>query len=71
MSRPCRADAPSVPLCTRLSPAERVRVAQAAKANHQTPSQFARDALVTAADDCLESPSPSIRTTKLSGGLTL
>lgn len=54
MSRPNRAEAPSVPLCTRLSPAERDRVAQAATANHQTPSQFARDALVTAADECLE-----------------
>lgn len=54
MSRPVRAEAPSVPCCTRLSPAERERVDQAAKANHQTASQFARDALVTAADDCLD-----------------
>jgi len=54
VSRPLRADAPSVPCCTRLSPLERDRLDQAAKANHQTPSQFARDALVTAADDCLE-----------------
>jgi len=55
MSRPVRAEAPSVATCTRLSPAERDRVDQAAKANHQTVSQFARDALNTAADDCLES----------------
>jgi len=56
MSRPTRAEAPSVPTCTRLSPAELVRVTLAAATNHQTVSQFARDALVTAADDCLEGP---------------
>jgi len=54
MSHPNRAEAPSVAISTRLSPAERDRVDQAAKANHQTVSQFARDAIVTAADDCLE-----------------
>lgn len=54
MSRPNRAEAPSIPTCTRLSPAELERVAQAATANHQTVSQFARDALVTAAAECLE-----------------
>lgn len=62
MSRPIRAEAPSLPLPIRLSPAERVRVELAAKANRQTPSQFARDALVTAAEECLETP---IRITKL------
>jgi len=49
-----RAEAPAVPLQTRLSPAERERVEQAAKANHQNLSEFVRDAIVTAADDCLE-----------------
>lgn len=57
MSRPLRGDAPSVPCCTRLTPAERLRVDRAAKINHQTTSQFARDALVTAADDCLDDES--------------
>jgi uncharacterized protein (DUF1778 family) len=38
----------------RLSPAEKARVMTAARVNHQNLSQFARDALVTAADDCLE-----------------
>lgn len=56
MSRPNRAEAPSVPTCTRLSPAELERVTRAASTNHQTVSEFARDALVTAADDCLEVP---------------
>ena len=55
-----RAEAPSVPVCTRLSPAERDRVDQAAIVNHQTASQFARDALVMAADDCLEKPRPIV-----------
>lgn len=55
MSRPNRAEAPSKQTCTRLSPAERDRVDAAAATNHQTVSEFARDALITAADDCLES----------------
>lgn len=54
MSRPNRAEAPSVDFHVRLSPAERDRLDQAAKANHQTSSQFARDALGLAADDCLD-----------------
>jgi uncharacterized protein (DUF1778 family) len=54
VSRPNRAEAPSVPTCTRLSPAERDRVDQAATVNHQTVSEFARDALVTAAAECLD-----------------
>jgi len=56
LSRPTRAEATSGDFHVRLSPAERERVDQAAKANHQTTSQFARDAIVTAADDCLEPP---------------
>ncbi len=54
MSRPARAEAPSLPLHVRLSPAERKQVERAARANHQTVSDFARDALSEAADDCLE-----------------
>lgn len=53
--RRSRAEAPSVPVPVRLSPAERERVAQAARVNGQGFSQFMRDALVTAAEDCLES----------------
>lgn len=60
MSRHPRAEATSVPTCTRLSPEERDRVDQAAAANHQTVSQFARDALVTAAAECLDDP-PKVR----------
>lgn len=56
MSRHARAEAPSVPVPVRLSPAERERLALAARANQQTVSQFARDALVTAAEECLEEP---------------
>jgi uncharacterized protein (DUF1778 family) len=52
-----RAEAPSSPLLTRLSPAERDRVKLAAAANNQSVSEFMRDALVTAAEDCLESNS--------------
>lgn len=51
-----RAEAKSTPYTVRLSPAERQIVHQAAQVNHQRPSQFVRDALVTAAAECLESP---------------
>jgi uncharacterized protein (DUF1778 family) len=57
MARAARAEAPSVPLPVRLSPAERERVKEAARVNNQTPSQFVRDAIVTAAEDCLEAHS--------------
>jgi uncharacterized protein (DUF1778 family) len=56
VSRPNRAEAPSKQTCTRLSPAERDRVDEAAAMNHQTVSEFARDALITATDDCLDAP---------------
>jgi len=58
MSRPNRAEAPSQDFHLRLSPAERVRVEAAAKVNHQTASEFGRDALITAADDCLDDRPP-------------
>lgn len=61
MARPSRAEAPSMPVPIRLSPEERQQVRLAAKVNNQTTSQFARDALVTAAAECLET---SIRSTK-------
>ncbi len=67
MSHPARAEARSTPLSVRLSPLERARVHAAARVNHQTTSQFARDALVTAAAECLE----AIRTTHPPLGLTL
>jgi len=62
MARPLRADEPSRPYAVRLTPDERERLNTAARVNQQSPAQFARDALVTAADDCLERP---IRNTKL------
>lgn len=52
--RRLRADAPSRPVGVRLSPEERRMVEDAAAVNHQRFSEFARDALVTAAADCLE-----------------
>lgn len=55
MSRPARDGVPSGPVCVRLSEAERERVKEAARVNHQSRSQFIRDAIVTAAEDCLES----------------
>jgi uncharacterized protein (DUF1778 family) len=61
MSRPIRAEAPSASATVRLSPDERSQLNQAAAVNHQTPSQFVRDALATAAAECLEAP---IRNTK-------
>jgi hypothetical protein len=39
----------------RLSPLEVQRVKTAAKVNRQTPSEFVRDAIAIAVDDCLES----------------
>ena len=52
--RPFRAEAPTVRQTIRLSPAELKRVKIAASTNYQTPSQFVRDAILTAAEDCLE-----------------
>jgi uncharacterized protein (DUF1778 family) len=50
-----RAEAAGRPFLIRLSPAERERLKYAARVNGQQPADFARDALVTAADECLES----------------
>lgn len=53
--RPTRNDEPTKSYTVRLTEAERKRINQAARANRQKPSEFVRDAVVTAADDCLES----------------
>ena len=63
MARPSRAEAPSTPVPIRLSPAERESVREAARVNHQSVSQFARDALASAAGDCLEKSRGPIRNT--------
>jgi uncharacterized protein (DUF1778 family) len=54
MSRPTRAESPGKPVRVRLSAAEHERAIQAARANHQNLSAFVRDAIVTAASECLE-----------------
>ncbi len=53
MSRPLRADAPSVPCCARYSPKELERVDKAAAVNHQTRSDFQRDAVLERVDQLL------------------
>jgi uncharacterized protein (DUF1778 family) len=58
MSRHARAEAPSQPTPVRLSPHERERVKMAAQVNHQNRSEFMRDAIVTAASECLEERMP-------------
>ena len=52
--RRVRAEARSQPFPIRLSPAERSIVEQAASVNRQNLAQFGRDALLTAAAECLE-----------------
>jgi uncharacterized protein (DUF1778 family) len=55
MPQPRRGETPSnAPVRVRLTEAERERVIAAARLNNQNISAFMRDALVTAADDCLE-----------------
>lgn len=51
------------PLAIRLSPAERLLAASAARVNHQLISEFVREAIVTAAGECLEAV-PASRTTR-------
>lgn len=55
--RRARAEAPSKPYCVRLSDEERARMKLAAKVCHQKPADFARDALLGAVEDCLETHS--------------
>lgn len=57
MARP-RANEPAKVYGLRLTTQERERLRKAARVNRQTPAQFAREALVCAAEDCLEA-SPS------------
>lgn len=54
MGRKTRAEAPSTLFWIRLSPFERARLKEAADANRQKLSDFARDALVIAIEDILE-----------------
>lgn len=63
MARPIRAEAPSTPLRVRLSPAEKKCLQIAARVNKQNVSEFARDALVTAANECLETDANPYRPT--------
>lgn len=58
--RKARAEAASnVPLRVRLSPTEYELVKTAAKVNRQNLSQFVREAIDTAAGDCLERRRPN------------
>lgn len=49
-----RAEAPCKVAGVRLSPEEIARVKRAARVNNQRPSDFMRDAIVTAMEECLE-----------------
>lgn len=53
-----RGEAPSVVRPLRLSPQEQERIDLAARLNRQNFSDFARDAMLTAAEDTLEGLSP-------------
>lgn len=54
MARLPRAETPAAVVAVRLSPAERARAEEAARVNQQRRSDFVRDAIAAAADDCLE-----------------
>jgi len=54
VSRQPRAETPGKPVRVRLSEAERERAEEAARVNRQNLSDFVRDAIVTASEDCLE-----------------
>ena len=55
MGRPSRAERPaSDRLPVRITPDEHARVRTAAAVNHQTVSEFVRDALSLAVEDCLD-----------------
>lgn len=57
-----RAEAPSRVATLRLSPQERATVRAAAQAQRQPFSQFARDALLTYAEECLR---PTVSTSRV------
>lgn len=59
--RKSRAEAPSLPKTIRMSPAEIERLEKAAKLNRQTPQDFARDAVLTATEDVLETVTTTSR----------
>lgn len=59
--QPLRAEAPSKPFRFRVSPAERDIIKRAAALNRQAESTFARDAVLTAASECLEDVKPPAR----------
>lgn len=52
MAASLRAEAPSVPISIRFSPAEVVRLDHAAAINLVTRAQFVRDAVGSALEDC-------------------
>lgn len=54
MARRTRAEALSIPVRVRLSPFEKQMAEQAALVNRQKFSEFIRDAVMSAAGDCLE-----------------
>lgn len=56
MARPPRAEAAGVPFQVRLSPAERERLEEAARVNMKSLAEFTRDAVMDAAEECLETP---------------
>ncbi len=56
MAGKLRAEALSTSTHVRLSPAEHSLIEAAALVNHQNVSQFARDALMSAAGECMEIP---------------
>ena len=52
--RPARNEEPTTAYAIRFTKAERAVIKKAARVNGQKPSEFARDAIVTAAEDCLD-----------------
>ena len=60
MARTPRAEAVGRRFSIRLSPNEYDIVQTAARVNRQTASSFARDAIASAAGDCLEASAPVI-----------
>jgi uncharacterized protein (DUF1778 family) len=72
MPRKPRADTPARGYPVRLSTAERHRIAAAARVNRQRFAEFCRDALLEAADECLEDEHvSSFPNTKSQSSLTL
>jgi len=53
MATPLRSEAPSKTVSLRMSPEEQDKLRRAAESNHQNPTEFARDAIVNAAEAAL------------------